>query len=228
MKVCIVLPTYNEAPNIQLILDGVLKHDVHVLVVDDTSPDGTAEIVSKHKEFGKRIFLLMGKKKGLGVAYRRGFSWVLKNKYDMLFEMDADMSHNPSLIPRFLEEIQRADIVIGSRYIKGGRIVGWNWKRTFISWAANQFVHLFVGIPAKDTTSGYRCMKTSFVRTHLKEFQGDGYGFQISVLFAARKLVIKEIPITFKDRQKGKSKLGSNDIVGFVGIVFRLFVQRFL
>jgi len=220
MRVVIILPTYNEKENIRPLFEKLFKifkkiqtHQFKILVVDDHSPDGTAEIV---KEFAKRnasIYLLTGSKKGLGVAYVRGMRQAMKKlKADVFFEMDADLSHQPNLIPAFLKEIEKgADFVIGSRYIKGGSIPGeWAWHRKLFSLVGNLIVRLGLMIfRIHDWSSGYRAIKTQvFTKVGQGLEKYPGYTFQIAFLHRAIQsgFKIKEIPLNFIDRRYGKSK----------------------
>lgn len=235
MNGCIVLPTYNERENLRRLLPRLLpyciKYHLDILVVDDNSPDGSAKIVSEHIYDQKKrkqrscIYLLTGKKQGLGQAYIRGFSWCLKHHYDILFEMDADLSHDPAFIPRFLKALKHCDVVIGSRYVLGGSIVGWGVWRTLISAWGNLFARSIAGIPIHDCTSGFRAMKTTLLKKiSLKKLPVKGYAFQLHVLYELSLLraVIQEIPITFVDRHYGISKLGLSDVLEFIGDAVRI------
>ncbi len=182
------------------------------MIVDDSSPDGTARIVKQKMRTDKRLFLIEREGKlGLGTAYVRGFKWAQANGYDYAFEMDADFSHDPLDLPRFVREIQRgADLVIGSRYIPHGAVVDWPRQRMFLSKFANVYARLVTGAPIKDMTAGFKCYRTSvFPYIFLDSIEADGYGFQIEIDFRvwSAGFKVREIPITFRDRRLGVSKL---------------------
>lgn len=219
----IVLPTYNESENIKTLIPEIFKiseniknWNVQILVVDDGSPDKTDEVVLEMKKKYKNLFLIRGKKEGLGKAYFRGFSYALEkmNPY-VMFEMDADWSHDPKLIPEFLKSIENgADFAIGSRYIKGGSIPqDWAWHRKMFSVLGNIIVKLgFMNLRLNDWTSGYRCIKSWFIKDVISEMQNfNGYVFQIALLDRAKKMNLKisEIPLKFIDRKIGNSKINS-------------------
>jgi len=224
----IVLPTYNEKENISRLIETLEKlfpklpdWKMHILVVDDMSPDGTADIVEQEQKKYRNLHLLKGTKKGLGEAYKRGFVYALKNlKPDYLFQMDADFQHNPNDIPDFLKMAEKGyQFIIGSRYIPGGDCPNWEFKRKLYSWLANVGARILAGIKGvSDCTSGYRCIEADFLRKlHFDQLKSNGYAFQISLLHAATKkrLKIVEIPILFPSRKKGNSKLGNKDILEF-------------
>lgn len=229
MKAVIVLPTYNEKKNIAILIPKlqtafkkIKNHELHILVVDDTSPDGTSDAVKRLQKEYKNLHLLMGKKEGLGVAYIRGFDYAVhKLSAEIIFEMDADLSHPPELIPRFMEEIDNGyDLVIGSRYIPGGDTPDWNWKRRLISWTGNFFARIVSGMyKVHDCTSGLRAIRASKYRRLKKKYISTrGYAFQSTLLYelfcvGAR---VKEIPLVFYDRQFGSSKLDTKDLIEFI------------
>ncbi len=224
MKACVIIPTYNEAENIKRIVEKLQRHPVDVAVVDDNSPDGTADIA---ESCGARV-IRREKKEGLGKAYVHAFK-ILADEYDVLFEMDADLSHDPQHIRRFLKEIEEADFIIGSRYVKRGRIKNWNVLRRIISKTGNLLGRNISGINANDCTSGYRAIRTSLLkRIDLDSLRGGGYAFQISLLKAAQNTGarIKEIPITFVERRAGKSKLSKKDIIEFLLVCFKLRIRQ--
>lgn len=217
-KSIIIIPTYNEATNIEAIIKQIfaLPLDVDILVVDDSSPDGTYKIVQKLIEkFRDKLYLLINKdKKGLANAYIKGFKYALNlNKsYDYFVEMDADFSHNPKYIKSFLNYILDFDIVIGSRYIKGGRVNNWSLQRKIISYFGNIYAQAVLGIDIKDTTSGFKCFKREVLESiDLSSIITDGYAFQIEMNYKAylKGYKIKEIPIAFIDRVVGDSKMSS-------------------
>lgn len=221
-KATIVIPTYNEAENIIKLVPSVFEivekisdWDTSVLIVDDNSPDGTADEVKKLQKKYPKLLLISGKKEGLGKAYVRGFTYVFEQlKSDIIFEMDADGQHEPSLLPSFFREIDNgADFVIGSRYIKGGSIPKeWELHRKFFSYFGNNLVLRFgfMEFSVTDWTSGYRAIRVPFIKKTIEHFKHlDGYTFQIGIVDQAlkNKLVIKEIPLVFKDRKVGESKI---------------------
>lgn len=224
MKALVILPTYNEKENIQSILSAILSiHDeIDILVVDDNSPDGTGDIVdSMISDFPRIRVIHRPEKLGLGTAYIEGFKHAIKKQYNYTFEMDADFSHDPKELPNFLKEIENADLVIGSRYIPKGKIVGWGPIRYVISMGGNLFARFVLKLPIKDCTSGFRCYKTSILKQlDLTQITSEGYGFQVEILYHCYKkgFKITEIPITFTDRVVGKSKMSKK-------IVFEAFKQ---
>lgn len=229
----ILIPTYNERENIGALLDAVLVHaDVHVLVIDDASPDGTADDVRSHTHFNDRVFLLAREgKEGLGAAYRAGFAWGMAHEYQTLTQMDADFSHHPSDVPRLLAAIHSgADVAIGSRKILGGRIEGWNAWRMFCSTGAMAASRICLGLRTKDVTAGFRTWRKEFVaRLPVMHLQSNGYAFQEEMLMHAEHAgaQIHEIPVVFRDRARGVSKLGVQDIYDFFYTLIRLtFIRR--
>lgn len=228
MKTVIVLPTYNEQENIQEIIprlenvfQNIPKHEFHILVADDNSPDKTAESVQKFMKEYNNIHLLLGQKQGLGAAYWKGFAHAIeKLNAELLFEMDADLSHPPEMIPQFMEEINKGyDIVIGSRYIKGGATPDWPLQRWIISKGGNTVARVIAGLHnIHDCTSGFRAVRAStFQRVHPENIKTKGYGFQITLLYELLRkgAKIKEIPLIFYDRKFGRSKVTQKDIIEF-------------
>jgi len=213
MKSIIVIPTYNEIENIEHLINEVLtKVDgIHVLVVDDNSPDGTAAQVKKMMASDDRIHLLERPgKMGLGTAYCDGFRYALARDYEAVFEMDADFSHDPNELPRFLEALEDNDLVIGSRYIKGVNVINWPLSRLILSYGAHMYSRVITGMPIMDATGGFKCFRASKLREiDLNSVKTNGYGFQIEMKFIAWKLGYKivEIPIIFTDRKLGASKM---------------------
>jgi len=215
----VVLPTYNEADNIVEIINSIISLPVFfdVLVVDDNSPDGTSKLVHnlsiKHE---KRIFIIDRiKKEGLGKAYKDGFIWALENKYDLVFEMDADFSHNPNDLVRIHENLNNYDLVIGSRYIDGINVVNWPLGRIVLSYFASIYSRIITGMPVKDATSGFVGYKIEVLKIiDLESLVFNGYAFQIELKFKSylKKFRIKEIPIIFKDRIHGDSKMNGSII----------------
>ncbi|MBK7444099.1 MAG: polyprenol monophosphomannose synthase [Chitinophagales bacterium] len=211
----VVIPTYNEQANIVDMIAAVLNqpHAFHLLIIDDNSPDGTALDVERlMPTYNGRLFLQKRSGKlGLGTAYITGFKWALEHHYDYIIEMDADFSHKPTDLPRLLETcMDGADVAIGSRYIKSGKVEDWPLNRILLSKGASLYVRLITGIPVKDTTAGFVCYKKEVLeKIDLDKIKFIGYAFQIELKFAAWKcgFKLKEIPIIFKDREKGISKM---------------------
>lgn len=216
----VIIPTYNEIENIDAIIRAVfeLKKDFHVLIVDDNSPDGTADhVITMQKEFPKGLFLEVRKEKsGLGTAYIHGFKWAIKNKYDYIFEMDADFSHNPTDLSRLHKACENgADIAIGSRYKKGVNVVDWPLYRVLLSYGASFYVKVITGMRVHDPTAGFVCYKRHVLENiNLDTVRFIGYAFQIEMKFRAhlKKYKIEEVSIIFRDRVKGKSKMSSSII----------------
>ena len=216
MKSLVIIPTYNEIENISNIIHAVLEKEdnFHILVVDDQSPDGTAEKVKEiiHSNSERLFIEQRSEKSGLGSAYIHGFKWAINRKYDYIFEMDADFSHNPNDLSRLLQNCKNngADVSIGSRYVPGGEILNWPKNRYLLSYYASVYVRLVLGIKIKDTTAGFKCYKREVLEAiKLDEIWFIGYAFQIEMKYSAIKLgfKIKEIPITFRDRILGESKM---------------------
>lgn len=218
-KRLVIIPTYNEQENIRDIITHVLGlgPPFEVLVVDDGSPDGTAGIVREMQAANAgRVHLLERKGKlGLGTAYITGFRWALERGYDHIFEMDADFSHDPDDLPRLYAACADggADMGVGSRYVKGGGVSDWAWTRVMLSWCASLYVRLVLGLKVKDTTAGFVCYRADTLRAiALDEVRFKGYAFQIEMKYRVKVagLRIAEVPIIFKDRKKGKSKMSTN------------------
>ena len=217
----VIVPTYNEAENIEDIIEAVLRlpEPFHILVVDDNSPDGTAEIVERISRKNSRVHLLLRKRKeGLGKAYLAGFRWALEHHYAFVFEMDADFSHPPEKLPEMLRilENDEADVVIGSRYLRGRiNVVNWDLKRILLSYFASLYVRIVTGIPVRDTTAGFVGYKAEVLKKiNPENVRFIGYAFQIEMKYRAWKkgFRLKEIPIVFTDRIKGKSKMSGGII----------------
>ena len=220
-KSIVIIPTYNESENISILLDRIINLSVffYVLVVDDNSPDGTGELVKEFsKKYKSRIFLESRiKKEGLGKAYTHGFNWALDNKYDYIFEMDADLSHDAEDLVRMHKEINSSncDVIIGSRYINGINVVNWPLSRIILSYFASIYSRIITGLPVYDATSGFVGYRKEVLhKIDLKSILFNGYAFQIELKFKAFKnnFRILEIPIIFKDRIHGESKM-SGDII---------------
>ena len=209
----IIIPTYNERENIGILIPairGVLP-GVHILVVDDGSPDNTSAYVKELASSLGNIFVLdRSKKEGLGKAYVAGFRWALERQYGYVFEMDADYSHDPKYLPDFLEAIKENDLVIGSRYKTGVNVVNWPMSRLLLSYFANIYARVVTGIPVKDCTGGFKCFRRAVLEAlDLSSIASSGYSFQIEVNFYSWKkgFRITEIPIVFTDRKRGASKI---------------------
>ena len=233
LKGCVVIPTYNEAENVGRLIPLVLEQDpgLSVLVVDDSSPDGTAAIVKSLPSFGDRIHLLERPlKQGLGAAYIAGFQWVLAHTdCDVVFEMDADFSHDPAALPGFLERIRENDVVLGSRYLYGVTVVNWPLSRLFLSVGANIYARLVTGLPLKDSTGGFKCFRREVLAAlPLDRIKSDGYSFQIEVNFHCwrRGYRIAEMPIVFVDRQVGTSKMSKRIVWEAMWMVWALRFRR--
>ncbi len=228
-KKLLIIPTYNERENIQKVLDIVF--DLHipeldVLIIDDNSPDGTAEVVKAYQKQNSHVKLLERPGKlGLGTAYIEGFKYALQHGYEFIFEMDADLSHDPKDIPRFLEAITDADLVIGSRYLRGVNVINWPLRRLFLSVMANKYTKVITGLPLEDSTGGFKCFRRRVLEAiPLDEIHSNGYAFQIELNFKAwkRGFKIKEIPIIFYDRTAGKSKMSKSIIFEAAFLVWKL------
>ena len=234
MKSLIIVPTYNELENIQRLLPELmaLDPDIRVLVVDDNSPDGTGRLADKLAAEYERISVLHRPKKlGLGSAYVAGFRYAIQQDVDCVFEMDADFSHDPAMIPRFIEEIASCDVVIGSRYISGINVVNWPMSRLLLSYFANIYTRVVTGMTIRDTTSGFKCFRREVLEhIDLDSVRSDGYAFQIEMNFRCwrKGYRMREIPIIFVDRRSGTSKLSQGVINEAVWIVWWLRLQRIL
>jgi dolichol-phosphate mannosyltransferase len=215
----VVVPTYNEASGIETLLDQALaaSADLDILVVDDNSPDGTGEIVSKRSEFEPRISLLSRPaKQGLGRAYVAGFRLGLAEDYRLFIEMDADLSHDPADLPRLIRAANDAHLVIGSRYVRGGSVEGWSRGRHALSAAANGYARIMLGHRIKDSTAGFRCYRREVMEAlDLDSISSEGYAFQVEMAFRARKagFEVKEIPIAFRERSSGASKMSKQIVL---------------
>ena len=228
MKTLVIIPTYNEAENVSAIIDAALKQkkSIDVLIVDDNSPDGTSNIVKEKQKKNKRIHLLEREgKMGLGSAYVAGFKFALDKDYDYIFEMDADFSHDPDDIPRMLDEIENADLVIGSRYLKGINVVNWPLSRLILSFFAAQYAKVITGMRINDPTGGFKCFRKEVLASiELDDILSDGYSFQIEMNFRTwvKKFRIKELSIVFTDRRVGQSKMSKKIVREAIIVVWKL------
>ncbi|MBI2436325.1 MAG: polyprenol monophosphomannose synthase [Candidatus Magasanikbacteria bacterium] len=227
-KKIIVIPTYNEQENIEKLIRKIFAlqiSNLELLIVDDNSLDGTAQIVGElATNFPVHLITRAGKM-GLGSAYIAGFHQALKLGADYIFEMDADFSHDPDDISRMLEAIEHADLVIGSRKVPGGKVIGWNMRRKIQSSGAMWFSRTLLGLNAKDVTAGFRCFRRTVLETlNLDAITSNGYAFQEELLYRTQKagFRISEIPVIFIDRQEGKSKLSTKDIIEFFVVMIKL------
>ncbi len=228
-RVLIIIPTYNERENIPLIIPEIKKQlpQAHILVVDDNSPDGTSALVKELAIGTDGIHILdRAKKEGLGKAYIAGFKWALERDYDLIFEMDADFSHSPEYLPSFVEAAKDADLVIGSRYLNGTvNVVNWPLKRLLLSYFGNVAARMIAGIKIMDCTGGFKCFRAETLRTlNLDKIASSGYSFQVEMNFYVQRagLTIKEVPIIFKDRELGVSKMSSSIVKEALGLLWKL------
>lgn len=229
-RALVIIPTYNESENILKIIPEVLSKsdgetEFNVLVVDDNSPDGTADIVEKYGS--DNVFLIKREAKlGLGTAYLRGFKFAIENNFDLVFEMDADFSHDPKYLPEFLKKIDDGyDLVIGSRYIDGVSVLNWPIRRLILSYYANIYTRLITGLKVRDTTAGFMCYKVSVLKQiNLDNVRSNGYSFQIEMKFKLYKkgFKIAEIPILFIDRRAGESKMSRKVVFEAYFMVWKL------
>lgn len=227
-RILVIIPTYNELENIQALIPQVLAQDsrIDVLVVDDNSPDGTALAVKQLMARTKRIHLMKRpSKQGLGTAYVAGFRYALGKGYDYIIEMDADFSHDPKDLPRFLVAIEENDLVIGSRYIRGVNVVNWPMSRLLLSYLANVYTRVVTGMPVRDATSGYKCYRRQVLEAiNLDRIHSDGYSFQIEMHFKSWKkgFRVREMPIVFVDRYVGVSKMSQSIVREAAWMVWKL------
>jgi dolichol-phosphate mannosyltransferase len=226
MRPLVVIPTYNESENIERMLQRIHEclPEAGVLVVDDGSPDGTAELVDAAAARYRDVHLLRrNEKSGLGSAYRAGFGWGLERDYDAFVEIDADFSHDPAALPGLMAPLAAGyEVSIGSRYIEGGSIPNWAWHRHLLSKGGNIYASTVLGLGVKDATAGFRCYSASILRRlDLGRIRAEGYGFQIEMTYRSRQhgASITEVPISFVDREAGESKMSSFIVVEALGLV---------
>lgn len=228
----VIVPTYNERETIVAISEKIFAAtpEVDILFVDDSSPDGTGELADKLAAADKRINVLhRGQKQGLGRAYIAGFKWVLARHYEFVFEMDADFSHNPADIPRFLAAAEKADLVLGSRYIGGIRVINWPLSRLILSKGAAYYVRFITGMPFSDPTGGYKCFRRRVLENiPLDTVSSSGYSFQIEMTHLAwlQGFRVTEVPIIFEERRSGASKMSKNIIWEALWMVWKIFLRN--
>lgn len=227
-KTLVIIPTYNEMENLPRMLERIdaTGLGLDVLVVDDGSPDGTGKWVQGQLAGRKNLHLIQREgKQGLGSAYVRGFRYAIENGYDYAFEMDADFSHDPDYLGNFLKEMAENDVVVGSRYVHGVTVVNWPMSRLLLSWFANVYARWATGMPVNDATAGFKCYRVEALRSlDLSRIRSDGYSFQIEVKYKLWKkgFRIKEIPIIFRDRTAGVSKMSGTIIKEALFLLIRL------
>lgn len=235
-KSLVIIPTYNERENIVKMIETVfaLDHPFHLLIVDDGSPDGTADLVKGEQETHRNSLFILERagKLGLGTAYIEGFKWGLERNYDYFFEMDADFSHSPNDLLRLLNACEKegGDLAVGSRYVKGGKLENWPFDRIFLSYGASLYVRFITWMPVKDPTAGFICYSRKVLETiNLDKISFVGYAFQIEMKFAAFTLgfKIKEVPITFTDRVEGTSKMSKGIVKEAILGVIQMRWQSF-
>lgn len=228
LKACIIIPTYNERDNLRKLTEQTLQQDpsLHLLIVDDNSPDGTGQLADTLATENSRITVLHRPAKlGLGSAYRDGFRKAMAQGAELLIEMDADFSHDPSVLPQFLEQIKDHDLVIGSRYLNGISVVNWPLRRLMLSYFANWYTRKITGLTIRDCTSGFKCFRRSLIeRIDLDRIRSDGYSFQIEMHFRSAELGARicEVPIIFIDRRAGQSKMSKKIVREAVLMVWKL------
>ncbi|MCB1048474.1 MAG: polyprenol monophosphomannose synthase [Calditrichaeota bacterium] len=233
-RMLVIVPTYNEAENIERLAEDVLAQDacIELLVVDDNSPDGTGDIADRLARDSGRVHVLhRAGKLGLGTAYVAGFRWAIERGYDYICEMDADFSHDPRVLPVFLKTIGEADLVIGSRYVTGVNVVNWPLSRLLLSYGASMYTRIITGMPVKDPTGGFKCFRRQTLEAlDLDRIRSGGYSFQIEVNFKVwrKGLRIQEIPIIFVDRAVGRSKMSKAIVREAVWMVWRLKLRSLL
>jgi dolichol-phosphate mannosyltransferase len=232
-RAIVVIPTYNERENIEGLVEALIKTApyVRVLVVDDNSPDGTGEIADDLAgRFPETVSVLhRDRKEGIGPAYLAGFAWAMQNDAPVVVSMDADFSHDPADVPRLLAEVTRSDIALGSRYVQGGKTVGWPWYRRLISRSGGTYARFVLGVHVTDLTGGFKAYRRAVVQRVLAgPIKSDGYGFQIETVYRSikRGFRVTEVPIVFHDRTKGRSKLSRRIVFEAMTVVWRLRFER--
>lgn len=228
MKSIVCIPTYNESDNILRIIDAIhdVVADLHVLVIDDGSPDGTASLVRQRMVSDDRLHIIeRAGKLGLGTAYCAGFAEALRLGYDRILQMDADFSHDPKELPRFLEAAESNDLIIGSRYVSGVNVINWPMSRLLLSWFANVYTRTITRMPIADATGGFKCFRADILsKIDLSAIRSNGYAFQIEMNYRAWRLGarIKELPIIFVDRVSGESKMSKNIVYEAAWLVWKM------
>lgn len=228
MNALVIIPTYNEKENLPRIVPDVLAQDgcLSVLVVDDNSPDGTGALADAMAAANPRIHVLNRPgKAGLGKAYLAGFAWAMERDYDRILEMDADYSHHPRYIPDILAASQKADLVLGSRYISGVNVINWPMSRLILSYCANVYARMVTGVQVRDLTGGFKCFRREVLAAiDLDAVRSNGYAFQIEMTFRAQRngFTVVEIPIIFTDREHGQSKMSKSIVREAIWMVPKL------
>jgi glycosyltransferase involved in cell wall biosynthesis len=232
LDICVIIPTYNEKENIVDLVHQILalELDAHVIIVDDNSPDGTGQIAAELAEQTPRVGVIHRPAKlGLGTAYVAGFKQGLAGGARLLITMDADFSHDPSYIPGLVALADHYHITIGSRYVPGGGVLNWGWRRRFLSWGANAFARTILGLKARDCTAGFRCYhREVLLNIALDRIFSNGYSFLVEMIFKCQRkgFSVGEIPIIFANRERGQSKISQREIYKAMYTVFRLSVSR--
>ena len=233
-KILAITPTYNEILNIGNLIDSIdsLGMNIDILVVDDSSPDGTADYIKSHIMYNKNLFLISRPGKlGLGSAYCRGFEWALDKDYSKVIQIDADLSHNPKYIPLIVSESNNYDLIIGSRYINGVNVVNWPMSTLLLSYFANLYCRFILGVRIKDFTGGFKCFNRAVLeKINFKDVKSEGYSFQVemNIKTYSKGFKIKEIPIIFNDRTSGSSKMSKKVIFEAIYMVPLLKIRKIL
>lgn len=231
LKAFVIIPTYNELNNLESLVEQILVQSevLHILIVDDNSPDGTGLLAERlAKRYDKVHVMHRPAKLGLGSAYREGFRYAMGLGADLLIEMDADFSHDPVTLPKFIEKSADSDLVIGSRYLNGISVVNWPLRRLMLSYGANWYTRMITGLKIKDCTSGFKCFRRNLIESiDLDQIRSDGYSFQIEMNFHAHSLGAKicELPIIFIDRRSGQSKMSRRIVLEAVFMVWKLKIK---
>ena len=232
-RILAITPTYNEILNIGDLIDSIFSLDINidVLVVDDSSPDGTADYIKSHPYYNKQLFLISRPSKlGLGSAYCRGYQWALDSNYSKVIQIDADLSHNPKYIPSIINESDQYDLIIGSRYVNGVNVVNWPMSRLLLSYFANLYCRFILGVRIKDFTGGFKCFNRNVLeKIDFTQVKSEGYSFQVemNIKAYAKGFSIKEVPIIFNDRACGTSKMSKKVIFEAIYMVPLLKIRKF-
>jgi dolichol-phosphate mannosyltransferase len=233
-RALVVVPTYNERANLPLLVPAILVQDqrLEILVVDDNSPDGTGQLADEIAAHEPRLHVLHRQaKEGLGKAYLAGFGWALGRPYDVVFEMDADFSHDPKFLPEYLAAAEDADLVIGSRYKTGVNVINWPMSRLILSFFANRYARFVTGMPLTDATGGFKCFRrATLAAIDLQAVRSNGYAFQIEMSYRAwrKGFRLREIPIVFTDRVEGQSKMSKRIVREAIWMVWWLRIQSLI